>query len=440
MFARLKATYHEFPRQFWAVVAVMFIDRVGGTMLFPFFSLYITQKFNVGMTEAGIVLGIFSIFGMVGSMIGGALSDKFGRRSLIIFGLVFSALSSLSLGLVNSLAVLYPLAVLVGLLSDFAHPAHQAMIADLLPEKQRPEGFGILRVVGNMAWIIGPTIGGFVANRSFFMLFVADATISSIVAVLFYLFIRETKPQVQDGSPQQQEEGILKTLGGYGRVLSDLAFTAFIFAAMLMGMVYIQMYNSLSVYLRDYHQISTQGYGFLLTTSAVAVILFQFSITRRIKHFAPFLMMGLGTLFYMVGFSMFGFDPLHLAQISFSIFHRPVTMSGSYFWFLLAIIVITTGEMVIMPTSQALAANFAPEQMRGRYMAVFGLAWALPAAVAPASAGLILDNLDPNLLWYGGGLLCAVSAFSYYLLHLRLGRQKRFIRNPQQEEPALETS
>ena len=101
MLSRLNQIHREYPSRFWSVVGVMFIDRVGGTMLFPFFSLYITQKFSVGMTQAGIILGVFSIFGMMGGMIGGALTDKIGRRSLILFGLVFSALSTLSLGLVD---------------------------------------------------------------------------------------------------------------------------------------------------------------------------------------------------------------------------------------------------------------------------------------------------------------------------------------------------
>ena len=175
--------YKEFPQRFWIVVGVSFIDHVGGTMLFPFFSLYITQKFDVGMTEAGIVLGIFSISGLVGQMIGGALTDKFGRRKLIIGGLVFSALSTLSLGFVNNFSVLIPLAIGIGLLSDIAGPAHGAMIADILPENKRQEGFGILRVVGNLAWIIGPTIGGFVAGKSFLALFITDAIISCVVAI-----------------------------------------------------------------------------------------------------------------------------------------------------------------------------------------------------------------------------------------------------------------
>lgn len=402
--ARLKEIYNEFPRRFWVVVGVMFIDRVGGTMLFPFFSLYITEKFGVGMTQAGLVLGLFSVFGLVGGMIGGALTDRFGRRKLILFGLVFSALSTLTLGSVNQFALLFPLAVVIGLLSDIAFPAHQAMIADILPEDKRQEGFGMLRVVANIAWIIGPSIGGFVANRSFFLLFVTDTLISCFVAFLFYRLIPETKPQPREG---EQTEGALRTFVGYGRVLSDRAFAAFILASILMGVVYIQMYNSLSVYLRDQHGVPPQGYGFLLTTSAITVILFQFWVTRVIKFRPAFVMMALGTLFYMAGFGMFGFV-------------------GAYALFALAIVIITIGEMIVVPTSQALAANFAPEAMRGRYMAVFGLVWQIPSVVGPTTAGVILDRCDPELLWILGAGLCALSALGFYLLHLRLGGQARF--------------
>lgn len=411
MFSSLSNIYHEYPSRFWTVVGVMFIDRVGGTMLFPFFSLYITQKFDVGMTQAGIILGFFSVFGMLGGMIGGALTDKLGRRSLILFGLVFSAVSTLSLGLVNEFWMLFPLAVLTGLLSDIAHPAHQAMIADILPEKQRAEGFGILRVVGNMAWIVGPIIGGLIANRSYLYLFIIDAIISCFVAVLFYLFIPETKPET---TAETKSQSVLRTFAGYGAVLKDLPYVAFIIASMLMLMAYQQMYSTLSVYLRDNHGLEPQGYGFLLTSSAVTVILFQFWVTRRIKKRPPFLMMALGTLFYMVGFGLFGFV-------------------AAYWLFTLNIIIVTIGEMIIMPTSQALAANFAPQDMRGRYMAVFGLTWSFPAIFGPGLAGLILDNMNPNLLWYIAGILCAIAAFAYYALHLRLGRQKRFSPTPTDE-------
>jgi predicted MFS family arabinose efflux permease len=360
------------------------------------------------MTEAGILLGILSLSGIVGAMIGGGLTDRLGRRKLILFGLVFSAMSSLALGLVNDFRWLYPLAIVVGLLSDVGGPAHAAMIADILRKEQRQEGFGILRVVGNMAWLVGPTIGGFVARTSFLALFVLDATLSCVVAVLFYVLMPETKPEPH---PEHRHESLLATFRNYHLVLRHRAFVAFLVACILMGIVYIQMYNSLSVYLRDTHGIQPQAYGFLLTSSAITVILFQIWVMRLIKNQPPFVMMAVGTLFYMIGFGMFG-------------------IVSAYGLFVLAVVVITVGEMIVMPTGQALAANFARVNMRGRYMAVFDLTNKVPATIGPAAAGIVLDNYNPNLLWHLGAALCAVSAICFYILQVRVGVQHEPVRVP----------
>jgi len=413
MFTRLNKIYHEFPSLFWIVVGVQFIDRIGGTLLFPFFALYITQKFHVGMTQAGILLGMSSLFGLIGGMAGGALTDKFGRRKLILFGLIFSAVSTLAFGLVTEISVLYPIIIVVGLLSNISHPAHEAMVADILPEEKRQEGFSILRVVANLSWIIGPTIGGFVASINFFYLFVIDSIISCLVAFIVFRTLPETKPEAHE---QAESESILQTVGGYRHVLRDTVFMAFMVATVLMMIVYQQMYNTLSVYLRDNHNINPQGFGFLMTTSAITVVLFQFWVSRLIKTRPPFLLMAFGTLFYVIGFTLFG-------------------VFTAYILFALNIVIITIGETILVPTSQTLAANFAPEGLRGRYMAVFGLAWAIPATIGPAAAGYIIDNFNPNLLWYLGGLLCAVSALAYYVLHLRLMTKPQFASAKKESQP-----
>jgi MFS family permease len=411
MLNRLRKIYYEFPKKFWVVVGASFIDRVGHTILWPFFSLYITQKFNVGMTQAGLVLGTLSAFGLIGSMIGGGLTDKFGRKRIILFGLIFSALSTLTLGFVTEFSLLIPLAVFIGLLSSVAGPAQQAMVADILPENKRQEGFGILRVAANMSWVIGPILGGFIANRSYFILFVLDAVISCIVAAIFFVSVPETKPE-----SGKEPESVLRTFAGYGVVLKDFAYVAFMLVSMLMLIVYLQMYNSLSVFLRDVHGLDPQTYGLMMTSSAITVILFQFTTTRVIKGRPAFLMMALGTFFYMIGFGMFGF----------------VT---TLWLFAAAIVIITIGEMIIMPTSQALAANYAPEDMRGRYMAIFSIAWALPSTFGPSLAGLILDNYNPFLLWYIAAGLSAVTILGFYFLHLWLGKRPRFNPPEPKEEP-----
>lgn len=94
----------------------------------------------------------------------------------------------------------------------------------------------------------------------------------------------------------------------------------------------------------------------------------------------------------------------------------------SFLWFVIAMVIITIGEMMTVPTSQALVANFAPEDMRGRYMAVYGLAWVVPSAFGPLLAGIVMDNGQANWVWWGGGILAMVAAFGFWWMHARVGK------------------
>lgn len=404
MFENFRKTYHQFPRTFWVVVGTHFIDVIGNTILNPFFALYVTQKFNVGMTEAGLILATNSVAGLFGSTIGGAMADRFGRRGIVLFGLVVSALSGLTLGFVTQYYLFYAASVFVGLMGSAAFPAHHAMMADILPPEKRAEGFGISRVVSNFAWIIGPTIGGFLASLNYLYLFLSDAVISITVAILVFRLLPETKPKPKE---KTEHESLLQTIRGYRSALIDRPYLAFIFASILMILVYQQMYSSLSVYLRDMHNVDPQFYGLIMSSSAITVVLFQFWVSRTIKKYPPFLMMVTATFFYMIGFTMYGFvNTIPL--------------------FILAMVIVTIGEMVGMPTSNVLAASFAPEDMRARYMAVFGLTWTVPSMIGPWAAGLVMDNYDPRYIWYIGGMLSVIAMLAFYFLHLRLGMRKQF--------------
>jgi len=402
MFKNFRNTVEEYPTNFWVLVGATFIDRLGGTMIFPFFALYITSRFNVGMTEAGVLFAIFSVSGFAGNMVGGALVDKFGRRSMLLFGLIFSALSSLTMGFVGTLSAFYVLAVFVGLLSDVAGPAQGAMVADLLPEKQRADGYGILRVAANITWIIGPVVGGILATKSYLLLFILDAVSSLITAAIVYRMIPETMPETAADKPP---ESILQTMKGYAIVAADRLFVAFMLVSMLMTLAYLQLYSTLSVYLRDVHGLQAQDYGILMSINASTVVILQFAITRRIKSKPPMLMLLLGSLLYMVGFTMYG-------------------LVATYLMFVIAMLFITFGEMVVMPIGQAIVANLAPEDMRGRYMAFFGLSWTIPSAIGPWAAGIIMDNFNPNWVWYAAGILSALAMVGFYVLHVRT--QDRF--------------
>jgi MFS family permease len=398
---RFKQTYDRFTPKFWILVLSAFIDRLGGTIIFPFFSLYITQKFDVGMTEAGMLLGSFSFFGFIGSMIGGALADRFGRKGMVLFGLVFSALSSIAFGLVNAFWLFFVISVFVGLLSDIAGPAHQAMIADLLPEEKRAEGYSILRISVNLAWIIGPVIGGVLAGYSYLLLFVLDAISSLIVAGIVLRFIPETKPQMEE---EEEAESFGRTLLGYAKVAKDGLFVAFIVAMIFSIFAYGQIYSTLSVFLRDVHGVPERGYGLLMSANATSVVILQFWVTARLRERPPMLVLALGSVFYMVGLTMYGFVSV-------------------YALFLVAMLLITVGEMIMLPTAQALVAQFAPEAMRGRYMAFFGISWIVPSILGPGLAGLVLDGPSPRLLWYICGVSCAVAIGAFLIIHSREGEK-----------------
>ena len=399
MFKNIQTTFKEYPGNFWVLMGATFIDRLGGALLFPFFALYVTLKFNVGMTEVGILFAIFAITGQFGSVLGGALTDKFGRKSMIIFGLISSALSSVAMGLVNEIEAFYFIAAVSGLLGHIANPAQQAMVADLLPEDQRSDGYAIWREVANLAVMFGPLIGGFMAESSYLLLFVTDAVTSIITAIIVFVKLPETKPESEtEPTEEKLVESLMDTFRGYGRVLKDKPFVIFLAVAIIVNLVYLQMNSSLSVFMRDHMGMPIKQYGYILSMNAGMVVFFQFWVTRKISDKPPMLMMALGAVFLTVGFGMYGF------------------VEG-FLLFALAMAILTVGEMIVFPIAQAMVAKFSPEDMRGRYMATFGLSWTVPFAIGPFAAGIIMDNYDPNWVWYVSIILGVISIIGYLWLH-----------------------
>lgn len=389
---RIRNLYREYPAPFWALMLGTFIDRLGGYLLFPFFALYITDRFDVGLTQVGYLFAIFSATSAVGGILGGALTDKLGRKFMLLFGLIISGTSSILMGLVDDLNLFYALAGFIGLLSNAGGPAQQAMIADLLPDEKRTEGYGLHRIVFNVSAAIGPVLGGLLATSVGYMaLFIADAVTSGITALIVYFVIPETKPQLPEG---QKEETLVQSVGGYGTVFRDSAYMFFLFITTLSTIVYVQMNTTMPVFLRDQHGISAQGYGWILALNATMVVFMQFWVTRRIKTQIPMMMMAVGTLLYGVGFGMYGWG-------------------STLLWFMFAMVVITVGEMILAPVGSTLVARFAPEHMRGRYMAIFGFSWGIAFGIGPLLAGFVSETFGPNWVWYISLIIGLISAAGY---------------------------
>ena len=395
MLGKIKIAYKEYPKAFKVLVLASFIDMLGGFLLMPFFAIYITSRFGVGMTQVGFLFTVFSAGSIFGGMIGGALADKYGRRGMLLIGLMVSGVGNILMGLVDDLNVFFILVAILGIMGNFGGPARQAMVADLLPSDKQAEGFGIMRIAMNLAATGGPILGGFLATQSYMLLFIFDAISSLITAVIVFAVIPETKPEKPADKP---EESVMSTIVGYKEVLKDGVFMLFLSVSAIMVIVYMQMNSTLSVFLRDVHGFPLQSFGLLLSMNALMVVLFQFWITKKISKYAPMKVIAIGALFYMVGFGMYGF------------------ISAVYLFFI-AMIIITIGEMIVTPIQQTTVALFAPEDKRGRYMAMFGFHWLIPNLFGVLAAGLIMDSIGPNWVWYIAGILSLITVIGFWLLN-----------------------
>ena len=419
MLSGLRKTYKKFSKDFWLFMLASFIDMLGGSLIFPFFSLYMTRKFNVGMTEVGTMFLVWALTsGVIGNTLGGAMADKFGRKANIIFGLVASSVSALLMVVINDLVVFYVAIAIVGIFQDISGPARQAMIADLVPEELRGDGYGIFRIVFNLSVTIGPAIGGYMATRSFVSLFYSDVIISLIAAAFVFAFLPETRPVIVQ-SEHHKEESFLVTFKGYGQVLKDKLFIGFMLVSMLSVLMYFNMNSSLSVYLVNHKGVTPEQFGYILSLNAGMVVLLQMFFTRVTAKWKPMLAIALGNFLYVIGFTMYG-------------------MVNTYFLFILAMVIITIGEMIYAPKEQALVANFAPENMRGRYMAIRGFSWIIPVAIGPLGAGLIMDNVDPRILWYVAGFIGLIATFGFLYLHFKADKRLADLMNRNPKKIGLE--
>jgi MFS family permease len=206
------------------------------------------------------------------------------------------------------------------------------------------------------------------------------------------------------------QESLVQTFKGYGTVLRDRVFIWFMLIGVVVWLVYHQMNTTLAVYLRDVHGVDPKGFGLLIGMNAFMVVVMQFAVTRWVRQrgYPTMLVLAAGTALYAVGFSMFGYATTALL-------------------FVMAMVIITIGEMVLVPVAQATAAKLAPEHMRGRYMAVLGFGFAIASGSGTWLAGQINNTLGFEWVWYLAGILGSLAALGYVAMHYAI------------EEPALDT-
>jgi MFS family permease len=409
MFERARNTWNEYPKQFWVLFFGSLLNSTGGGLIYPFFSLYLTRRLQFTMTEVGVIFTMFAVTSVISQVVGGILVDRWGRKPVMLVSMLGEAAGSLLLGLTTLTdlsqgwarwSMVAVVVLIFGLTNSAFGPAVNAMMADLIDGPKRLRAYGLIRVVQNLGVSIGPAIGGIIINISYLALFGVAATASAVYMVIIALLIRETRPLA--GQANQPAVSSQSQRYGLRMVLGDKVFLAFCFLLILIQIVYSQMESTLPVYLNKSYGVTEQWYGLLMSTNAVVVVLFQFAITRKTAQYDKSVMMAVGSLFFAVGFGMFGFVSI-----------LPL--------FFLAQVIWTIGEMITIPVGQAFVADIAPEAMRGRYMGFYGVAFSIGFGVGPLLGGAIMDGIGGQYIWYGAFILSLLVVGGFLAL-------KRFFR------------
>lgn len=392
MVGRLQSLVAEFPRQFWILFGGTLINSLGSGMVFPFLTLYLHQRLNLSMTLVGFALTLWAGSQLVGQLVGGALTDQFGRRRLMVFSLLSSAIFLPFFGLADSFISAAGVAVLLGFTGAMYQPARDAMVADLVGPDKRPQGYGLVRVVNNLGIAIGPAIGGFLASRSYMLTFTLSAAATFLFFLVTLMFIQETRPTV---APARGGTGPIP--GNFLSILRDTPFVVFSAATTLVILASVQMMTVLPIYMKDQFGLGESFFGWVMTTNAGMVVLLQFPITRATEKLPRFPLIASGAFLYALGVSS-------------------VWIGSSFPHFVASMAVGTLGEMIVVPTATAVTADLAPQAMRGRYMSVLGLTWSLGFGLGPVLGGIISDQLAPRALWPLMGSAALAGALIYLVM------------------------
>jgi predicted MFS family arabinose efflux permease len=277
-----------------------------------------------------------------------------------------------------------------------------AMLADLIPMGKRADAFALIRMGRNIGVAAGPALGGFVLSQSYDIGLYSAALGLTLFGLAVLFFARETLPPESVG----EKSNLMFQLRGYWTALKDRPFMGLVGGFTLVQMTASLVWVLLSVYVKTEYQIGEQLYGWLPTTNALMVVFLQVLITRKTKRFADHGILSLGAVFYVIA-------PLLIA------------FSTGFWGFWVAMVIMTLGELIVVPRTSALAANLAPIDKRGRYMSLYGLSWNVATGLSPLLGGFISDKVSPQAQWFGGAFFGLLAVMAFLIMSIRGSKNKQ---------------
>jgi MFS family permease len=389
------------PRTFWFVWANMLVNRLGSFVLI-LLAFYLTQVRGLAPAYAGFVIGLWGAGGAIGTLIGGVLADRWGRKPTFLAAQFLSAALMLTLGFMRAPTAMAVTVFLLGLVSESARPVMSALMIDIVPEPDRLRAFSLNYWAINLGFSFAAVTAGFVANVDFMLLFVIDAatTVASALVILFG--VPEPDRTGSPGaavrparrSPAPARRAAATAAPGLRQVFADRVFLAYVGVNLLTSLIFMQHLSTLPIAMgRD--GLSASTFGSVIALNGVLIVAAQLFLTRLLRKADHSAALALAAAVMAVGFGL-------------------TAVAHTAWLYAVTVLIWTVGEMLNAPSNAAINADLAPADLRGRYQGVFSLSWSAASFAAPLAGAAVLQYLGNAALW----LSCFVVLSGVAGLHL----------------------
>lgn len=376
-------SFYGLRREVWYLAAVLLINR-SGAMVLPFLTVYLTAQRGFTLGEAGLVMSAFGFGSLVGSYVGGWLTDRIGFYSIQQLALISSGLMFFALGQAEALWPMCALTFLVSVTADAFRPANQAAVAYYSRPENLSRSYGLLRLAVNLGFSLGPVLGGLlIAGVGYKWLFVVDGITCLLAALAFRLLLPPGRQRAGENNDQVVQDG--------ASAYRDYRYLLFVLGVVLFATAFMQFFSSLPVYLQQHLGYGEGQIGQLIALNGVVVVLFEMPLVQLA-----------GQRYRIMPIIAFG---VVLIGISYLL----LTLGGNLLVIaILFILLISIGEVLSMPFASTFAAARAPVRRRGQYMGLLSIAYALAFIAAPSIGLQWAQHFGFESLWW----LIAGLAFS----------------------------
>lgn len=389
-------TRDAYSSQFWLVFTGLMISSTGTTMIWPFIMIFASEKLALPLAAVTSLMALNSASSLLSSLLAGGLVDQYGRRSVMVLGLVGAALVYLMYIPTTQFWHFSLLMILAGFFTPLYRVGTDTLLADMVAPEQRAHAYGIFRMGRNIGVAIGPILGGLVLSKSYTIGLIGAGVTLGVYGLITYIFVKESRQPA--AIPQR---GLLMDkLLVYRDALRDRPFLGMLGAYTLMEICAALIWVLLAVYMKQNFGLPEARYSVIPTTNALMVVFLQVFVTRRTSRSTGLRVMPLGAFLYAAAMAVVG-------------------LSNGFWGFWIAMVVLTWGELITAPTATAYVANLAPADKRGSYLGLFGLTWYIAMAIGPLTAGIISDSLGIRWPWFLASLAGVGSVVAFVVFNRR---------------------